>query len=268
MKMSLKIVFALVSAGALCCGQTDATSSSGIPAKEVHLPTIPLPASPPETSQNASGPGPGSQNGPAPQAAPASQPAAPAGDQPKAPGKPAAAGRQAGAKPVTGHKAYVFGPLDVISVKVWENANLSGLQAVDSDGMLSLPLIGEIKADGLTARELRDVITQRLKECCVNEPEGRVDVAIAKVNSKRYFVYGGVGRPGEYPLVQETTVMDALSSVGGFKDFANKKKIRIQRMLPSGATQEFKFNYNDVSKGRHMEENILIENGDRIFVAE
>lgn len=270
--MSLKIVFALVSAVAFCCAQTDATSSSGIPAKEAA--TIPAPAGPPETSQNPSGPGVAGQNAPAPQPAPASEPvapapqAAPAGDQPQAPGKAAAAGRQAGAKPQTGHKAYVFGPLDVISIKVWENANLSGLVPVDSDGILSLPLVGEIKADGLTARELRDVITQRLKECCVNEPEGRVDVAIAKVNSKRIFVYGGVGRPGEYPLVQETTVMDALSSVGGFKEFANKKKIRIQRMLPSGATQEFKFNYNDVSRGRHMEENILLENGDRIFVSE
>ena len=62
--------------------------------------------------------------------------------------------------------------------------------------------------------------------------------------------------------------MDALSNTGGFKDFANKKKIRIQRMLPSGVIKEFNFNYNDISKGKHMEDNILLENGDRIFVPE
>jgi polysaccharide export outer membrane protein len=72
-----------------------------------------------------------------------------------------------------------------------------------------------------------------------------------------------VGHAGEYPLVQETTVMDALSSVGGFAPFGNKKKIYILR-----GTQRFNFNYNEVSKGKHMEQNIALENGDRIFVPE
>jgi polysaccharide export outer membrane protein len=95
----------------------------------------------------------------------------------------------------------------------------------------------------------------------LNSPE--VDVQVLKVNSKRYFVYGGVGRPGEYPLVEETTVMDALSIVSGFKDFANKKKIYVLR-----GTQKFNFNYNEVSKGKNLEQNIQLQSGDRIFVPE
>ena len=98
----------------------------------------------------------------------------------------------------------------------------------------------------------------RLKEF-LNNPE--VNVQVAQVHSKRYFVYGEVGRPGEFPLVQETTVMDALSNVGGFRDFANPKKIYVLR-----GTQKFNFNYKDVSNGKNLEQNIVLQNGDRIFV--
>jgi polysaccharide export outer membrane protein len=280
MKMLLKIVFALVSAAALCCAQTDAPSapsSSGIPAKEVPVPPIPTPASPPETNQPPTGQSPAGQSAagqnanapesqPAPsvQVAPASQ-AAPASQspsvQPPPSGKAAAEGRYAGARPDSGHKAYVIGPLDVLMIKVWNNQNLSGAVDVGPDGLLSMPLIGEIRADGLTARQLEGAISERLRDFFNNNPD--VNVEVVRNNSKRYFVYGGVLRGGEFPLNRDTTIMDALSAIGGFKDFANKKKIYVQR-----GTQRFNFNYNDVSKGKHLEENILIENGDRIFVPE
>ena len=155
---------------------------------------------------------------------------------------------------------YVIGPLDVLIVKVWNNPNLSGPVDVRSDGMLSMPLIGEIKADGLTSRQLKDTLTERLKSILIT-PE--VDVQIAKINSKRYFVYGGVLRAGEFPLREATTVMDALSNVGGFRDFANTKKIYVLR-----GAQKFAFNYKDVSKGKNMEQNIPLQNGDRIFIPE
>ena len=269
--MSFKIVFALVTAAALCCAQTDGTSSSGVPVsgvpvKEAPLPatTIPAPPNPPETDRNAGAPAsqtaPVSQGAPASQAAPADQ-AAPAADQPPPSGKGATQGRLAGAKPDSGRKPYVIGPLDVLQIKVWNNPNLSGPVAVDSDGLISMPLIGEIKADGLTQRQLKDKIGERLREFFNNNPD--VDATVLKVNSKRYFVYGGVGRGGEFPLVEETTVMDALANTAGFKDFANKKKIYIMR-----GTQRFNFNYLDVSKGKHLEENIVLQNGDRIYVPE
>jgi polysaccharide biosynthesis/export protein len=260
--MALKIVFALVSAAALCCAQTGVPSSSGIPAKEAPVPPIPGPASSPETNQNPPGQ---SAAGPASQPALASQPApsvqaAPAGDQPPS-GKAAAAGRFAGAKPDTGHKAYVIGPLDVLMIKVWNNQNLSETVDVGPDGMLTMPLIGEIKADGLTERQLKEAISERLRDFFNNNPD--VVVQVLKNNSKRYFVFGGVLKGGEFPLNRDTTVMDALALVGGFKEFANTKKIRIQR-----GTKEFDFNYKDASQGKHLEKNILLENGDQIFVKE
>jgi polysaccharide export outer membrane protein len=262
--MSLKTVFALVYAAALCCAQTDGTSSSGVPssgvpssgvpAREAPLPasTIPAPPNAGETNQNAAPP--------AAQAEPSVQ-AATVGDQPAASGKVAAEGRLAGAKPDNGRKGYVIGPLDVLQIKVWNNANLSGIVAVDSDGTISMPLIGEIKADGLTPRQLKEKISERLKDFFNNDPN--VDVSVAKVNSKRFFVYGGVGHAGEFPLIEETTVMDALANTGGFKEFANKKKIYIMR-----DTQRFNFNYKEVSEGKNMKQNIVLENGDRIYVPE
>jgi polysaccharide export outer membrane protein len=238
--VSLKIVFALFCTAALCCAQTDATSSPGTPpaAKET-------PANPPQTSAN-----------PAAQSAASSSPQAAA--TPKVAEDAKAPAEKAEANAASAKKPYVIGPMDVLVVKVWNQANLSGPVDVGPDGMISMPLIGELKADGLTARQLEDALGQRLKEF-LNTPE--VNVVVAQVHSKRYFVYGEVGRPGEFPLVQETTVMDALSNVGGFRDFANTKKIYIQR-----GTQKFNFNYKDVSKGKNLEQNIVLQNGDRIFV--
>lgn len=176
--------------------------------------------------------------------------------------KPAAATpKKAAAGPE--QKRYVIGPLDVLDIKVWGQNQLTGAVAVDRDGMLSLPLIDEIKADGMTTEQLKGTISTRLKACCLNDPQ--VEVSVAKINSKRYYVYGGVLKQGPYPLVEATTIMDALSEVGGFKDFANPKKITIQR-----GDQTFKFNYEDFKKGKNKDKNVNIElqNGDRIYVPE
>jgi len=264
----LKAAFALVCAVALCCAQNDApTSPESAPVAKEATPSIQTPTAPAPASVTT--PADATQTNPAPAATAPQTAATPAKGQPAPTPKPAADGNPSGAKETASHAGtkapYVIGPLDVIGVKVWNNPNLSGPLDVGPDGMISLPLVGQIKADGLTKEQLKGALAGRLGEF-LNSPE--VDVQVLKVNSKRYFVYGGVGRPGEYPLVEDTTIMDALSNVGSFKDFANTKKIRIQRMLPTGATQEFKFNYKDVSKGKNMEQNIQLQNGDRIFVPE
>jgi polysaccharide export outer membrane protein len=235
MKVPLKIVLGLICAAALGCAQTETASSPGTPSG-----TPPAAKQAPPTAQ-----------APATQA-PVNPPQTPQAAAPA--GKPAADGNTAGAKGAP----YVLGPLDVISVKVWNNPNLSSPLDIGPDGMISLSLIGQVKADGLTAQQLKETLTTRLGEF-LNNPE--VDVQVLKVNSKRYFVYGEVGRPGEFPLIQETTIMDALASVGGFRDFANQKKIYLMR-----GTEKFNFNYKDASKGKHLEQNIPIQNGDRIYV--
>lgn len=270
MKKAVLFVLSFLCAVTLVLAQAESSTSPGAAAK------VPAPAG--EIQAN-----PAAEGAPAP-AAPVAQPpaATPAAPPGPAPAASAAAPAQnqaaqadnagtgkktaAGAKPAAGAtepKAYVIGPLDVLYIKVWKQPDLSGAINVGPDGMISMQLIGQIKADGLTANQLRDVITQKLKECCVNNPEGEVDVQVAKNNSKRYYVYGGVLKPGEFPLDRDTSVMDALSLVGDFKEFANKKKIRILR-----GAKTYYFNYIEVSKGKHMEQNILLENGDRIFVQE
>jgi polysaccharide export outer membrane protein len=260
----LKAAFALVCAVARCCAQNDApTSPETTPvAKEVTASSTQTPASAQTPPAPVPAPADATQTNPAATAPPTA--AAPAKTQAPPTPKPAADGKPSAAKDTAGRPGtkapYVLGPLDVISVKVWNNPNLSSPLDVGSDGMISLPLVGQIKADGLTKEQLKEALVGRLGEF-LNNPE--VDVQVLKVNSKRYFVYGGVGRPGEYPLVEDTTIMDALSNTGGFKDFANKKKIYVLR-----GTQKFTFNYQDVSKGKHMEENIQLQNGDRIFVPE
>jgi polysaccharide biosynthesis/export protein len=183
-----------------------------------------------------------------PDIAPASPPATPNVNHGKAPA----------AKP--GGKLYIIGPLDVLYVRVWDNVNLTGAVDVRPDGMISMQLIGEIKADGLTAEQLKDAIAQRLTEY-VNNPV--VDVQVARINSKKIFIYGGVLRAGAFPLIERTTVMDALASAGGFKEFANTKKIEVHR-----GTKKFLFNYKDVSKGKNLEQDIELEPGDRIIVPE
>jgi polysaccharide export outer membrane protein len=154
---------------------------------------------------------------------------------------------------------YVIGTLDVIEVRIWNDPKLSGIYNIRPDGILSLPLVGEFRADGYTVPQLTKVVKDKLGTL-INDPE--VNIQVVKINSKRVFVFGGVQRPGEMALYQDMTVLDALSNVG-FKDFANPKKIRIMR-----GTETFLFNYKDVSRGRHMEQNIYLQNGDRIFVPE
>lgn len=156
-------------------------------------------------------------------------------------------------------RPYVIGALDVLEIRVWNDPKLSGMYNVRPDGMIAFPLIGELKADGFTVPGLTEIVRQKLM-AVMNDPN--VNIQVAKINSKRIFVFGGVGHPGEMPLVENMTVLDALSNVG-FSAFANVKKIVIMR-----GTQKFTFNYKDAIKGKHMEQNIYLQNGDRIFVPE
>ena len=122
------------------------------------------------------------------------------------------------------------------------------------------PVIALLGTSGqsLTPQQLSQSLVKGLTKL-INNPD--VSVSVQSVQSKKYFIDGEVMHAGEFSLVTPTTIMEALSKAGGFRDFANKKKIRILR-----GTETFKFNYNEVSKGKNMEQNILVENGDHIIV--
>ena len=174
---------------------------------------------------------------------------------------PPANKRAAGdAKTEENEKPYIIGSLDVLYIRVWNNQNLTGPVDVRPDGMISLPLVGEMKADGVTVAALKEVIRTKLGDF-LNSPE--VDVQVSRVNSKKVLVLGAVNRTGAFPLVGRTTVLEALSSAGGFRDFANQKKIYILR-----GTRRFSFNYKEVILGKHPEQDIVLENGDKIVVPE
>jgi polysaccharide export outer membrane protein len=121
-----------------------------------------------------------------------------------------------------------------------------------------MPLVNEIKAADLTPSQLGEAIAAALSKF-VNNPQ--VTVTVLSVRSKRYFISGEVSRPGAYPLATPITVFDALVMAGGFREFAGTKKITIMR-----GTQRFRFNWNEVVKGKNLSQNIFLENGDRVIV--
>ncbi len=153
---------------------------------------------------------------------------------------------------------FVLGAEDVIAVTVWREQNLTGLYVIRADGKFTMPLVGEVAATGMTPAKLSAHIAELLSKYLTN-PQVFVDVRA--VRSKRYYITGEVNRPGAYPLAVPTRVFEALTLAGGFREFANTKKIKIMR-----GTQRLKFNYNDIVKGKNLEQNILLENGDTIIV--
>jgi len=153
---------------------------------------------------------------------------------------------------------YRVGPEDILFIKVWREPDFTFPVAVRPDGRITVPLIGEVQAAGETPSQLTKNIADLLAKF-INNPD--VTVFVTEVRSKKYYIDGEVNRPGSFPLVTPTTVLEALSHAGGFKDFANEKKIRILRR-----DKVYLFNFKQVTNGKHMEQNILVENGDHIII--
>jgi polysaccharide biosynthesis/export protein len=153
---------------------------------------------------------------------------------------------------------YLLGPEDVIFIKTWREVDFTFVTAIRPDGKITLPLYGDIQAADLTPKQLGLDIKEALTKY-INSPD--VQVFVQDVRSKKYFVDGQVSRTGPFPLITKTTVLEALSACQPFKEFANTKKIRILR-----GQKVFYFNWNQVSNGKHMEQNIDLENGDHVIV--
>jgi polysaccharide export outer membrane protein len=157
---------------------------------------------------------------------------------------------------------YKIGPQDVLRIDVWKEPDLTRQVSVRPDGQISLPLLDDVQAAGLTPLELRNALRDGLKEY-ITDPQ--VTVTVSEINSRRIFVTGEVTRSGTFPLLPNMTVLQALSSCGGFSQFANTKKIYLLRM--DGAKQvKIPVNYKDLVKGRKPEINILLQDGDTIVV--
>jgi polysaccharide export outer membrane protein len=173
---------------------------------------------------------------------------------------PAKLGQPAPKAAVNSDPSYVIGAEDVLGIAVWGDPRLSGSYLVRPDGRISIALVGEITATGLTPGELEATISDVLKQKDIlRRPQ--VTVQVNQINSKKYFLQGEVMRTGAFPLVVPTTVLEALVNAGGFKDFANVKKIEVIR-----GKERFKFNYKDVIHGKRTEQNIRLKPGDIIIV--
>jgi polysaccharide export outer membrane protein len=157
---------------------------------------------------------------------------------------------------------FVIGNDDVLAINVWKEPDISRSIPVRSDGKISLPLVGEVQAAGLTPLSLEKEIASRLKNY-ISEPE--VTVMVQQVNSQKFNILGQVVKPGSYMVVNSLTVLDAIALAGGFRDFAKQKSIYVLRQGSTGETR-IPFNYKEVSQGKNMSQNIKLQPGDTIIV--
>lgn len=175
--------------------------------------------------------------------------------------KPATKAPEKAATPAAGG-GYVISPGDVLDIQVWQEPNVSKSVPVRPDGKISLPLLDDVQAAGLTATALTADLTERLKKF-ISDPQ--VTVIVSQVNSQRIYITGEVNRGGTYPLEPGMTVLQGLASAGGFTAFANVKKIYVLRG-ENGKQVKYPFNYKEAIKGKDPAQNILLQPGDTIVV--
>jgi polysaccharide biosynthesis/export protein len=175
--------------------------------------------------------------------------------------KPTAAA-QASGQVAANDAQYKIGPQDVLRIDVWKEPEISRTAPVRPDGRISLPLINDVQAAGLTATQLAAVIADGLRKYITNP---QVTIGVTEINSRRVYVTGEVTRPGAFPLLPNMTVLQALSSSGGFTQFAKLKSIYVLR-TEDGKQVKHPFNYKEVVSGKKSELNIPLQPGDVIVV--
>jgi polysaccharide biosynthesis/export protein len=157
---------------------------------------------------------------------------------------------------------YKIGVNDVLNIFVKDETALTQDMIVMPDGRIIFPMVGEIMAEGHSAIDLKDTITEKLKEFIKNPV---VTVMVRQSNSRRIYTIGNVSRPGPYPLEADMTVLQVLSVAGGFTEWADRKYVMIVRRK-NGKETMFRFNYQDFITGKNLENNILLEPGDTVVV--
>jgi polysaccharide export outer membrane protein len=157
---------------------------------------------------------------------------------------------------------YVIGPDDILTVLFWRDKEMSSEVAVRPDGMITLPLVNDVPAAGLTPEQLRQILTKAASKY-LEDPN--VTIVVKAINSRKVFIMGMVGKPGPNPLSAPTTVMQLLAIAGGVHEFAKSDEIIILR-TEGGKQVPHRFKYNDVKKGKNLKQNIELKPGDTIIV--
>src|SRR4051812_12441974 len=159
--------------------------------------------------------------------------------------------------------SFVIGANDVLAINVWKEPDVSRSVPVRSDGKISLPLAGEVQAAGLTPLKLEKDIASKLQSF-ISEPE--VTVIVQQINSQKFNILGMVSKPGSYSLTNSSTVLDAIATAGGFRDFAKQKSIYVLRRNSNGTESRLPFNYKEVVKGKNPDQNVKLQPNDTIVI--
>ena len=159
-------------------------------------------------------------------------------------------------------EGYLIQPGDVLQVSVWKEEGMDSQVVVRPDGRINFPLVGEAQASGSSVESLRKLITEKLKKYI---PDPVVSVSIQQLSGNIVYVIGKVNRPGPFPMVRNVDVMQALSMAGGTSTYASLNNIKILRR-ENGKLKAIPFEYGDVEKGKHLEQNIVLQAGDVVVV--
>ena len=185
-----------------------------------------------------------------------------ASTNPPAPPPAGADATAATAQTGNSNSSYVIGASDVLTITVWREPTLSGSILVRPDGMISLALLGDVQASGLTPLQLSDQVATKLKKY-IQDP--KVSVVVAQIHSKLVFLLGEVGRKGPVDMTPGMTLLEAISAAGGVTDFANTKKMYVLRNEKVGSQTRISVNYKEALKGNSTF-NIALKPGDTIVV--
>lgn len=175
---------------------------------------------------------------------------------------PSSAAVDTAVKAATDDPNYIIGPEDELIVSVWKEPDITRSVPVRPDGKISLALLNDVQATGLTPMQLGSAITEKLKNF-ISEPQ--VTIIVTRINSQRIFIVGEVARAGIYTLVPNMTALEAISTAGGFSPFAKRTKVFILRK-ENGTVATIPFNYKQAVRSHRSELDIVLKPGDRIVV--
>jgi polysaccharide export outer membrane protein len=174
-----------------------------------------------------------------------------------------ASGAPAGSSSELDGATYLLQPGDVVEISVWHEDGLDKQLLIRPDGGLAFPMVGDIKVAGLAPADVQHEIESRLRKFL---SEATVTVSVMQINGNQFYVIGKVAHPGAYKFDRALDVMQALSLAGGTTEFADLGDIRILRRGTDGRQRMFPFAYSDVARGRHLEQNIVLQSGDTLVV--
>ena len=157
---------------------------------------------------------------------------------------------------------YVIGPEDLLGIVYWKDKDMSIDAHVRPDGRIALPLLNDVQAAGLTPEQLRARLTEESQKY-MEDPN--ITVVVRVINSRKTFITGEVNKPGSYPLIGPTSVMQLIAMAGGLREYANSKKIVIMR-TEKGQQISLQFNYKDVIAGKNLKQNVELKPGDTVVV--